>query len=610
MACKQSIAVIIGGNAPSLRRRFREHAGASSSWLGRSIQVARSAVPALILMVAIDASAEGYTFETIALCRSWNTCDELVPELGGDTTPLVVQAPALNEAGEAAFALRTTTFIDFIFRDASGALSLINGETVCGGFVDVSALNERADAAYTVSCDGPVGTFLEFVPAGSVVSQVLAGRGGGEEFANGAALNNRSQVATLVTRFQEENDEVLLFEDGLAVTIAAEGDRAPRTGRRFGHPDQTAFTPPFLNDAGDVTFHGWYGKVRDGNFTNVRGGIFATDGGRLRAIALDGHRVPRTSERFVDFGWPRINNAGDIAFLATFGTAEGIFTTSGGVLHSAVVSGDPVPGTIHTFEHFSNPVLNRAGDVSFIGEFADSSGIFATRSGLVVTVALVGQPAPGTRQTFAGFGSPAFNRHGQVAFLAELSGGGIGLFVGHTRSGELVRIVSSGDLIEVAAGDVRQVTVVTNAFGRLQSPNFIGSSGNEDGVASGLNDQGQVGFSVLFEPRSDSSSLVDFDGGGVFIATPEPDRDQCPDSDQSATIVIDGNDTGVENVLTDTGCTIQDLIVQASDDAADRTEFIRGVALLTRSLLRDGLITAEEASILRTAASQALFPLS
>ena len=74
--------------------------------------------------------------------------------------------------------------------------------------------------------------------------------------------------------------------------------------------------------------------------------------------------------------------------------------------------------------------------------------------------------------------------------------------------------------------------------------------------------------------------------------------------------MIDGNDTGVDNVLTDTGCTIMDLILQASDDAANRTDFLRAVALLTRTLLRDGLITAEEAGILRTAASQATFPLS
>jgi hypothetical protein len=76
------------------------------------------------------------------------------------------------------------------------------------------------------------------------------------------------------------------------------------------------------------------------------------------------------------------------------------------------------------------------------------------------------------------------------------------------------------------------------------------------------------------------------------------------------TVVIDGIDTGVDNALSDNGCTILDLIRRVSDEAADRADFIRGVARLTRTLLRDGLITAEEAGILRTAASQATFPLS
>jgi hypothetical protein len=99
----------------------------------------------------------------------------------------------------------------------------------------------------------------------------------------------------------------------------------------------------------------------------------------------------------------------------------------------------------------------------------------------------------------------------------------------------------------------------------------------------------------------------------VFVAKygDRKDQDQCPESDRIATVVLDDNDTGVRNVLTNTeGCTILDLILQALEDAADRTDFIRGVALLTRTLLRDGLITAEEAGILRTVASQATFPLS
>jgi hypothetical protein len=77
------------------------------------------------------------------------------------------------------------------------------------------------------------------------------------------------------------------------------------------------------------------------------------------------------------------------------------------------------------------------------------------------------------------------------------------------------------------------------------------------------------------------------------IAALEAGSPQCPDSDGSATV-----------------CTILDLILQALRDAGDRDDFIRSVALLTRTLLNDGLITAEQAGIIRRAASQVTFPPS
>jgi hypothetical protein len=124
---------------------------------------------------------------------------------------------------------------------------------------------------------------------------------------------------------------------------------------------------------------------------------------------------------------------------------------------------------------------------------------------------------------------------------------------------------------------------------------------------------GQFSGTATFGAGEANETVLQARGLGVFVAKygDRNDQDQCPDPDRSATVVLDGNDTGVRNVLTKTkGCTILDLIREASDDAADDAEFIRGVALLTRTLLRDGLLTAEEAGILRTAASQATFPLS
>jgi hypothetical protein len=318
-------------------------------------------------------------------------------------------------------------------------------------------------------------------------------------------------------RGESGRNEVLLFRDGRSTTIAAASDPAPDTGRTFTNFGGLGNSLS-LNNAGEVTFRGLYDGMD---------GIFATTGGALRSVALEGNPIARTSERFGDFGDPRINNAGDVAFRATFDGAEGIFTTSGGALHPAVVSGDPVPGTTSAFDRFEDPVLNGAGNVAFFGEFDGSTGIFATRAGGIVPVARVGQPAPGLGEAFADFTSfnfdringsgPAFNRAGQVAFLAALSGGGVGLFVGDSRSGELVRIVSPGDLIEVAPGDLREVSALaTSVF----FTSFIGGSGNEDGGPSGLNEHGQVGFSVEFASNGNPDAGLPLTG--AFIATPQP----------------------------------------------------------------------------------------
>jgi hypothetical protein len=100
-------------------------------------------------------------------------------------------------------------------------------------------------------------------------------------------------------------------------------------------------------------------------------------------------------------------------------------------------------------------------------------------------------------------------------------------------------------------------------------------------------------------------ACADNDADGVL----DP-QDQCPASDLGPTVVIDLEDTGIPNVLTNTpGCTIMDLVRRAADGAATRDEFIRGVALLTRTLVRDGLILFEEAGTIRGAASRATFPL-
>ncbi len=52
------------------------------------------------------------------------------------------------------------------------------------------------------------------------------------------------------------------------------------------------------------------------------------------------------------------------------------------------------------------------------------------------------------------------------------------------------------------------------------------------------------------------------------------DEDDCPDSDLSDTVVIDGCDSGVTNTLSEDGCTITDLVAECAEDASTHDQFV------------------------------------
>lgn len=94
------------------------------------------------------------------------------------------------------------------------------------------------------------------------------------------------------------------------------------------------------------------------------------------------------------------------------------------------------------------------------------------------------------------------------------------------------------------------------------------------------------------EPGMIHFTVVERDGGG----------DACPDSDTRDTVIIDGQDTGVQNADTGDGCTISDLI--AADAAyASHGAFVEHVDAVTDQLMADGAISGrEKGRIMRTAA--------
>ena len=97
---------------------------------------------------------------------------------------------------------------------------------------------------------------------------------------------------------------------------------------------------------------------------------------------------------------------------------------------------------------------------------------------------------------------------------------------------------------------------------------------------------------------------ADTDGDGLI-----DECDACPDSDLNETILIDGCDTGVANMmLGDGGCTMADEIAGCAEGVTRHGEFVSCVARLTNEWRRDGLISGRERGRIRQCAAQAEIP--
>lgn len=105
---------------------------------------------------------------------------------------------------------------------------------------------------------------------------------------------------------------------------------------------------------------------------------------------------------------------------------------------------------------------------------------------------------------------------------------------------------------------------------------------------------------VDLAPKGD---VDDSDGDGI-----PDDVDDCPFSELSPTVVIDGCDSGVENVLLDNGCTISDLVQECADTAKNHGKFVRCVKELTRTLKAEDVISKEEAKRISRCAARSDIP--
>jgi hypothetical protein len=271
--------------------------------------------------------------------------------------------------------------------------------------------------------------------------------------------------------------------------------------------------------------------------------VYSGTSGNLQMVASGA--APGTSAEFSFFTGVAINDAGVIALNAHLSGVdvddannEGIWVGSAGGLELVARVGDQAPGTAAGTKYSANdgqredqwdsltePLINSSGEIAFRARFdgaADATnnwGIYAGAGGDLTLIARSGEIAPGAgpgvvfkgsidgAEWIAPFGSPAINDAGQVAFLASLSGPGIGeeynpsLFAS-AADGTLHLIAMPGQMFDVGGGDLREIS-------------GVGFTSYDDSVngSTTINSAGQIVFALSFMDGSN----------GVFIATvPEP----------------------------------------------------------------------------------------
>jgi hypothetical protein len=300
--------------------------------------------------------------------------------------------------------------------------------------------------------------------------------------------------------------------------VARTGSAAPgaASGVDFHRLDN-----PALNAAGQTAFSA---DIRGSGVSPANNaGIWSEGSGSLDLAAREGDQAPGTPSGatylFLQI-LPPLNAAGQTAFAAsltgsgvTNANREGIWSEGSGSLSLVARGGDSAPGTPNgvLYDELFGPSLNAAGYTAFKATLtggavgAINQGIWSDASGSRVLVARTGDQAPGTPSgvNFSEFFGPALNAAGQTAFLATLTGSGVTGgndrgFWATDANGATQLIAREGDLLEVAPGDFRTISLLS----------FFGNSGNGDGRRSGFNDVGQLAF------------LADFTDGssGIFVS--------------------------------------------------------------------------------------------
>ncbi|HUR54980.1 MAG TPA: choice-of-anchor tandem repeat NxxGxxAF-containing protein, partial [Gemmataceae bacterium] len=149
-------------------------------------------------------------------------------------------------------------------------------------------------------------------------------------------------------------------------------------------------------------------------------GLFLGSGGAITTVTST-----QVNPALQDIGgWSVINNAGQVAYWSSLvGGGDAVFLYENGTTTTVAASGG-------VFSQLSNPALNGHGRVAFTANLtAGGRGLFVGPDPVADRVVMLGDPLFGSTVTGLAIGPRAFNDAGQLAFYATLADGREGVFV-------------------------------------------------------------------------------------------------------------------------------------------------------------------------------------
>jgi hypothetical protein len=362
------------------------------------------------------------------------------------------------------------------------------------------------------------------------------------ENTNTVFVNSGGNVACLVRAVgggSSVNAISLRKTDGEVVKIVAEGDFVPVLGTTISSVSLNNLAPPPLNDANQVVFYGaWINPSTGASYSGLFVG--SPDAGIVKIVSL-GDTAPRggTFAAFTagSLSSVSVNQAGQVAFLVgridtNHQQHKGVYiwTPPNSLVEVAEV-GDQVTGG--TISDLGFPSLNDAGEIVFMATLSGGSaqgGVFlASPTSSPALLALDGTSAPAGGNFSIASARPdvLINDLHDVLFRTDLAGGtsDSGYFVRRGASGPLQAAALQGQTAPGTGGGV--FFSIQTSLNNLLHENFLSDSAGDVGFQARyvVGDTNSVGVWNLKQDNTLEEILVrgivapEFGGGAAVTSS-------------------------------------------------------------------------------------------